>query len=114
VVGSTLLLLVVGAPAASADSAYNCPYPYVCIYGGDGSVKAPIIGHYRDFTNSWQYLRHPQTGYGLYNTRNDDVVYVMESSPSGRYQRTYCIKPGGSVGSIDTLRAIMIRPNSTC
>jgi hypothetical protein len=111
--GLLLAGVSIGAPSAQASSAYGCIWPQACIYNG-GGVNSTIIGRYKDVTYYWQYLSHPETGYAVYNTRNDDTVYVLEADSDGAYRHTYCIGPNDSLGSIRTIFAIRIDSSSTC
>lgn len=75
------------APArASAAANYGCPYPYVCFYLRDVGYdwtedKIPTpVAKYRDITSYYQTLpTKGQKSTNIYNTRNDDVVYVKYS-----------------------------------
>ncbi|MFI8308778.1 hypothetical protein ACIF80_36330 [Streptomyces sp. NPDC085927] len=104
--GALLLGLAV-APAAHADSAYGCIYPQVCVYD-DTSVTSPIVGRFQQVTSSWQYLSNPQSYYAVYNSRNDDVAYVLDN------YGTHCIEPNGSMSSSGRITAIRIDSRSSC
>ncbi|MER6768329.1 hypothetical protein ABT013_00695 [Streptomyces bacillaris] len=60
------------APAQAAPK--DCPYPYVCFYQGNGKT-----GQYKDVTSGYQSVGRSSSATSIYNSRNDDVVYVRYS-----------------------------------
>ncbi|MEU5145356.1 hypothetical protein [Streptomyces sp. NPDC021139] len=99
---------VVVAPSAHADSANRCNYPEVCFYA-DPNVQSAIVARFQVVTSSWQYLQYPNTGYAVWNTRNDDVAYVLQSDG-----KVLCVKPNGGYGSGERVIAVRIDSRSTC
>ena len=75
------------APAA-ADSAFGCPYPYVCFYKtwNDFNADRPTA-MFKD--RGWQNLGSNSRGADVaYNSRNDDAVWFKYSSG-----RQTCLEP---------------------
>lgn len=96
------------APTAEANTAYGCVWPRVCIYK-DASVTSQIIGRYQD-AGYWQRLSNPESGYAIFNSRNDDVVYLRNSNGS-----VFCVKPNSSgIFARWTITQIYIDPLPYC
>ena len=96
---------------AQAVTAYGCIYPQVCIYD-EPDLNSQIVGRFKDVTNSPQYLTTPRFTYAVYNSRNDDVVYITETFSGG--QETYCVRPNVCVGSGRRIIAIRISTSPVC
>lgn len=60
------------APAQAAPT--DCPYPYVCFY-----KYGSKMGQYKDVTSGYQSVGKSSSATSIYNSRNDDVVYVRYS-----------------------------------
>ncbi|MHC0432167.1 hypothetical protein ACX6XY_18560 [Streptomyces sp. O3] len=78
------LALAAGLGAATATPAQaaptDCPYPYVCFYASGSKT-----GQYQDVTSYYQSVNSASRNANtLYNTRNDDVAYVLYSNGSSK------------------------------
>jgi hypothetical protein len=105
---------VVAAPGAQAGSAHGCPYPYACVYSEPSFASNSVItARYKVVTGDWQYLTSPQTGFSVWNTRNDDVVYVLYRTSSGAEYST-CVTPNTGISSLSTAIGIRISYSSIC
>jgi hypothetical protein len=108
---------VIVSPAPSyATSKYRCNYPYVCIYGGLDWNTAPIVGRYQDLSSGYQYQSGNRTNFAVWNTRNDDVVYILYRKSGENFDRVWCITPNYGASWIEgqSFRGIRIDSSQYC
>jgi hypothetical protein len=112
---SAFSMSVVGTGSAHADSAYGCPYPYVCIYGGP-SVTDPIVAEFKDYTNYYQSTNHGYD-FSILNTRNQDTVWIRWNYGSG--DQYTCVPnashaPYNGMSAVGYVTGIMITSKTSC
>ena len=113
---------VAGAAAASSEGALadrmtpmsgisaaapSCSYPYVCFY-----KNGTRTGSFQDVTTYYQTLTTSRGADEVYNTRNDDVAWLLWSD--GVHT---CIPPHGWYGLATSpyyVTGVKIRPESNC
>jgi hypothetical protein len=108
---ATALVLTTAAPAGAATTQAalgRCFYPQVCLYPRSQTTQP--TGRFRDVTTNWQWLSRSFGTTSAYNTRHDDVAYLLTTTG-----RTICVPPRSSAGPINGgFTAIRISYRSHC
>ncbi len=90
-----------GRYGAAQAAPNDCPYPYVCFYQGNSKT-----GQYKDVTSGYQSVGRSSSATSIYNSRNDDVVYVRYSDGL-----VVCARPRSSSTSRATRQVHHGRPH---